>query len=336
MTDTSTETPSDFKDRTVWLMVFGGFEVLLGLLAGGMGLLLLAMQLMMLTNPAAFPQGAQSMAFAIGFYGVIGVVFIWLGIGSILCRRWARALMLTCSSLGLAIGIVSIISMLLILPQMDLAAAGGGQEMPEGVMTFMMAVMMAFIFGIYIVLPSVFVLFYRSKHVKATCEWKDPKIRWTDKCPLPVLAVSLLCALTTVTMLGVALWLPVFATPGGMLTGLPAGIILAAIGVLFAYLTWGTYKLHPAAWWLALGTIASGFIYGAALVLTGGLDMLAYYEAAGYPAEQLEMFQAMGIQNMMQSPAMMASAVLWGCLYLGYLVYVKRFFSKGDAVGANL
>ena len=119
MTDASTETPSDFKDRTVWLMVFGGFEVLLGLMAGGMGLLMLAMHFTM-------HQQGPGMGISVGFYGVVGVVFIWLGIGSILCRRWARALMLTCSSLGLVLGTVGFINVLAIqdIPQNFLTLQG--------------------------------------------------------------------------------------------------------------------------------------------------------------------------------------------------------------------
>ena len=46
--------------------------------------------------------------------------------------------------------------------------------------------MMGFVF---VLLPIAWVLFYRSRHVQATCEARDPVARWTDACPLPVLAL---------------------------------------------------------------------------------------------------------------------------------------------------
>src|SRR5438034_406184 len=57
---------------------------------------------------------------------------------------------------------------------------------------------------IYVILPGAWVLFYRSRHVKATCESYDPMVRWTDHCPLPVLAVSLWLTFSALMMLVMA------------------------------------------------------------------------------------------------------------------------------------
>ena len=40
-------------------------------------------------------------------------------------------------------------------------------------------------------LTRICTFFYNSRHVKATCERRDPATRWTDACPLPVLGFCL-------------------------------------------------------------------------------------------------------------------------------------------------
>ena len=74
--------------------------------------------------------------------------------------------------------------------------------MPDAMRVVMTVVALAFGGVIYVIIPGALVLFYRSPHVKATCEARDPVVRWTDACPLPVLAVSLMLGLG-------AAWMPV-------------------------------------------------------------------------------------------------------------------------------
>ncbi len=54
-------------------------------------------------------------------------------------------------------------------------------------------------------LPSVWTFFYSGKNVKATCEARDPVIRWTDACPLPVLAMCLWLSFSVLMMLVIPL-----------------------------------------------------------------------------------------------------------------------------------
>ncbi len=88
---------------------------------------------------------------------------------------------------------------------------------------------------IYVIIPGALVLFYGSKHAKETCERRDPKVRWTDKCPLPVLAVSLMagCWSACMPLTGFYGWsIPFF---GLILSGMPgAGVMLVSV-LLFGY-----------------------------------------------------------------------------------------------------
>src|SRR6185312_5588971 len=46
----------------------------------------------------------------------------------------------------------------------------------------------------YGLIPGTMVLFYGSQNVRLTCEHHDPVIRWTDRCPPPVLGACLVHA----------------------------------------------------------------------------------------------------------------------------------------------
>jgi hypothetical protein len=58
-------------------------------------------------------------------------------------------------------------------------------------MTAVIAIAFVFNGVVFVLLPAIWTYFYRSPHVKATCEARDPVARWTDACPLPVLGFCL-------------------------------------------------------------------------------------------------------------------------------------------------
>ena len=188
---------TDFKDRTVGLILFGALYILIGAFC----ILMTALMLISLIFTGLFDSFTssstqQSLIPALLFYFFAAIWFIWLGIGSIKARRWARALILVASWLWLVTGVISTIYMAISMPQvyekmvqsqqLSRASASIAQHVTSAVMVIL-----------YVIIPVLFVLFYGSKNVKATCEHKDTRIRWTDKCPLPVLALSLLFPVCT-------------------------------------------------------------------------------------------------------------------------------------------
>ena len=60
----------------------------------------------------------------------------------------------------------------------------------SGGLVFGMIVGMAFMSILFIVVPGILVIFYRSPHVLATGQTRHPSPSWTDACPLPVLGKS--------------------------------------------------------------------------------------------------------------------------------------------------
>jgi hypothetical protein len=252
----------------------------------------------------------------------MAAIFVTLGIGSIKARRWARALALIIAWIWLLSGILGIGVMAFVLPKMFGGQMPDGQSLPEGARQVMVAVAIGFMTVIYVILPGLLVLFYGSRHVKATCEATDPVRRWTDACPLPVVALSLLLGLGAVSMalvpMGYRVAVPFF---GEFATGLPGlGVWLAFIGVS-GYGAWATYRLRLSGWWTVL---AFFLVAGASTALTFARhDALEMYRLAGYPHEQLAQLQQSGL---LAGPWMAALMTAGPLLLVGYLLWVRRFF----------
>jgi len=110
MADISDSHEAPYRDRSAGLVFFGIVEILLG------GLTALLIPLMVIAAMVGSQRGASSstdLRFILPnlvIYAMIAGVFIWLGIGSIRARRWARELMLVISWLWLVTGVVAMIA----------------------------------------------------------------------------------------------------------------------------------------------------------------------------------------------------------------------------------
>ena len=199
----------DYKDRSTGLVIFGILTLLLGCLAGLLVPLMLFGQMMAAKAPDAPPVNHAAILPAIGIYGGLAVALIWLGIGSIKTRRWARALLLIFSWSWLIMG-VFMTGHAVRHEQVAGEPAARCQNRPAGHAagnrTAMVIGMTIFFFVAFVLVPAVWVFFYKSRHVKATCEARDPVTRWTDACPLPVFTASrpflVLAALRRLAALG--------------------------------------------------------------------------------------------------------------------------------------
>lgn len=191
----------DFKNRRTGLIVFGILEILLG----GLAALLIPLMIfgqVMAAQVTHEPTPLRQIIPGVVIYGIAAGALIGLGIGSCKIRRWARALSLIVAWSWLAMGIISIGAMGFFLPSiLKTAPQPQGQALPESAMLVVMLVTMLFMGILFVVVPGVLVIFYQSRHVRATCEAQDPTPCWTDACPLPVLAMSLWLGLGALTML---------------------------------------------------------------------------------------------------------------------------------------
>jgi hypothetical protein len=313
----------DFKDRRTGLVLFGILHIIIGALCA-LGMLFTivgAIAVTALGRGAVPAMNIGQMILVVLLYLLLAVWFVWMGIGSVLARRWARALIVITSWLWLICGIGGFIVTLLFMPDVfDLMAMSG--EIPQEMAVIVQSIVTGFMAVILIVIPGAFVLFYSSRHVKATCEQRDPHVRWIDKAPLPVITLSSILGAVAVSMPFLALYRWTVPFFGVVLSGIPGAVVVLVYVVLFAYTAWGTYKLRMRAWWCGLLlTIASVISMG---ITFSRVSLLEFYEKMGVPQESLEMIKEFG---MFQGSTYL---LVWGLMiigFLGFLIYTKRYFT---------
>ncbi|HEY3901515.1 MAG TPA: hypothetical protein VGM54_23090 [Chthoniobacter sp.] len=316
--------PAVYQDRKTGLVIFGILTALLG------GICALFIPLMFLGQSMSAKSGIEQSPIMLLpvtiMYGGLAVVLIWLGIGSMMAKRWARALLLIFSWCWLLIGIFSIGMMAFMLPQITNAAQAGAP--PGQASASVASAMMIFTFGflgvIFVVLPAVWVFFYGSKHVKATCEANDPVERWTDRCPLPVLAASLGLASGVPTMLMMPIcYRGVFPAFGTFISGPLGSALYVVIAIIWGYAAWAFYKLNRLGWWVILFAL---ILFSISAFLTYSRhDLMELYTLMGYPQAQIDLIQ----KYRFMSGQTMAWITLGGMIpFVGYLLYIRRFFPK--------
>ncbi len=302
-------------------MIFGILTVVLGCLAGLMVIMLLVQTVVMA------PQTHMSFVTilpAISIYVVVSAALIWLGIGSILARRWARALLLIFSWTWMVMGIFAVIGMAFVMPHVmkNLAvnAKGSQPAMPDAAIYAVVAVMLIFLSVFFIILPAIWVFFYGSRHVKATCEARDGVRRWTDSCPLPVLAMSLwllfgvpMFVIMAVTEQSV---LPFFGT---LIGGIPGALLCLALAALWSYAAWLIYQLKPEGWWLIL--IASILIMISSCITFARHDAIEIYQLMNLPQAQIDQIQNSGLAEDIKWFASFGAVP-----FLVYLLFIKKYF----------
>jgi len=314
-----------YKDRSTGLVVFGILTILLGCVCG------LFVPLMLLGQAMA-PANAQTpfsaILPAIFMYGGLAVALVWLGIGSIMARRWARALLLIFSWSWLVMGLFEVVAMGFIMPKVlaNLPSTGtaGAPALPAAAMDGVMVVMFLVLGVVFVILPAAWTFFYNSRHVKATCEARDSVTRWTDACPLPVLALCLWALFCVPMMLVMPLTVHGVAPFFGMfLTGVPGTLFYFALAALWGYAARLLYRLDPRGWWLILIAICVGMASG--IVTFARHDILEMYRLMGYPEAQIEQIRKTGLLEGNTMIWMMSFSML---PFLGYLFFIKRYFRR--------
>jgi len=311
-------------------MLVGIFQILLGCLCGLMAVMMAA--LTVLVPMAKAPQGqamnTQMMIPGMVFYFALAVAFIWLGIGLALARRWAWTLTVVLAWMWLIMGVVGFVTVVFFMDSKTWASiAQQGKMPPEGMMAMRITVGVVMA-CIYILLPGVFLVLCHHESVRATCQRRDPKIRWTDRCPMPVLALSIILGLSVVSMSSLVAYGCVMPLFGVFISGAVGAVVILLIALVLAYLAWGTYRLKLAAWW---GTLLLWIVGGLNAVVTfSRIDLMEMYEKMGMPADQLEIMRKMGFFESMSHWAPWMGLV-GGALWLGYLLYVRRYFLAARA-----
>ena len=313
------------KDRTLGLIIFGVVSILIG---GFCALLIPLMFLSVALSETVTGGGVdvRSASSASALYGFMAAVFVWLGIGSIRAHRWARELLLSLSWIWLLTGICSMVIGILVVP-----AVVGGTGVDTGIPPEMTMIVMLVIFGVigslYVVLPALFVLFYRSPHVAATCRARHPDPQWVDACPrrlLTLMVVWVLFAVSALLMPAYNFFFPFF---GIVLTGVVGATLWALVLAVCVALAVGTCRKAPWAWWggLALTLV---FTLSSALV-TLRLDLSEIMGLMKLPEDQVAMMDTLPMFD--GWVLVFGTVFVWGT-FIFYLMTLRQYFAPQTTV----
>lgn len=318
-----------YPDRHTGLIIFGVFQIILGLLAALMVPFMALGAVMSHLTPGGAMRPGQIIS-GVATYAFLAAVLFALGIGSIQSRRWARALTLVTSWYWLVLGVLGTVLITAMLPVMmrsvlaQMKQTGTDSPSPEmstGVMAVILTVIILFAAFFLILVPLAFVIFYSREDVAETCRRRDPAPRWTDRTPLPVLGASVAIFAGAVYMLLIGLTMPMFPFFGRYLTGVAGAACFLVLGILDFYISIALFRLQESGWWLAIVALA---VRTLSTVLTySRTDLMQAYSKAGMSDAQL---QALNSNPMFRGHVLLWWSLLSMLLFFGYLLWLKRYF----------
>jgi hypothetical protein len=327
-----------YQDRGTGLIIFGVFQIVLGLLAALMVPFVALGAFMSRLAPGGAMRPGQFIS-GVATYTLVAAGLIALGIGSVQMKRWARALTLVTSWYWLITGALVTVLMTAVLPvTMRGALARAQQNAPggpsPGISTGVMAVVLTLIIifaAFFLVLaPIAFIVFYSRKDVAETVRRRDPVERWTDRTPLPVLGASVVFAVGALYLLVVGVTTPVFPFFGKYLAGIPGAACFLITAALDAYLAVSLFRLQSSGWWIAAVAVPIRLL---SMALTyARADAMQAYSKMGMSEAQLQMLNS--------NPMFRGHILLWWglvsmFLLFGYLLWLKRYFKTQASTPAE-
>lgn len=303
------------KDRSKQLAVAGMIEFGLGLLSFA-----LAMQLMVIVASTGLG-GIKPVHFWMSMGGMFYLTawFVVMGFGSLEGRRWARSMILVGAWVSIFFGTMTLALAFYVVPEalnlMDQAGVSPEAALASLYFAVVALVLLQFVF------PTAAVLFYGMKSVRATCERMHPRPCWSDRVPLPLMAMGFVSGIGSLSFVfGASVNYVVFLF-GNVVSGSTGMVWVALISLAFGYVGWGAFTRKTHAWWGAYGLV---LFTSTSLMLTfAELDMDVLFERMGYSAEQTA--ELLRIEPL--NPAMLTFvSCVWGVMACLYLVWTRDCF----------
>lgn len=241
-------------------------------------------------NPVAVKAGLTLVIMTI----TITVVGMWLGIGSMMCRRWAQKLLLAMGWTWAAFQVMSFISTIITIPAalkfnqaiQGIATPGAGAA-PMGASGVADVIQQIITQIGSLVPPVILIIVYGLRNVKLTCWHADTKTRWTDDVPTPALAVWIAFIWGLLFFIGGA---PIthnlgFAF-GTILTG-PTAIAFFALQIVICVVAaFLIAKRNIVGWVIAVVSIPTFYISGA--LAMKNWDTVEFIRAFGVPSNLVD------------------------------------------------
>jgi hypothetical protein len=270
--------------------------------------------------------GSQALSLACIEFGIVAITLLCLGIGSIMARKWARALMLIFSWLWLVVGGFFVLFFSIFLPiALSLRAVPGYRHpvddlRPGIVLGFVIIIL--FVAFFFAALPIIWIRVYGSPDVIATCAARNPRPGWTDDCPLPVLGLSLyLCFSGLMEFVVAFLGHQVVPFFGIYLTGMAAITWYLAAVALHFVTAFFLYFLNRFGWWLCIALLFLTYLSSIITFLVN--DPMTIYRLMHFSQASIAHIQASGTYRLRWVYLFLSFPIL------GYLLWIKHYFAPG-------
>ncbi len=265
------------------------------------------------------------------------VAYFWLAVGSIMCLRWGQKLLLALGWMWVGTTVLGLVAGLGTIPLIvdimsGIYAASGTPMGGPAQISFIVGIVFVFGFAFNLIPGIILVIVYGLRDVRLTVLNRDPKDRWTDAVPIPVLALWTFLVswamlfLAVSPALGSVMWFPL-GIQGWQ--GVVLGLVLA---VVFGWTAWAVAKLHPAGWWASMIVAVLGIflaVYGIMMA-----DVWAILESAKLPEVWIAKLKAkvtpeidllLGAINRLWLPI-----AIFGGGILAYLGWLKKYFDVSE------
>jgi hypothetical protein len=259
----------------------------------------------------------------LGYY-LVAALCLPVGIGHLKLRRWAHTLTLLYCWFWLGAGILLFGHFLWLVPSVL------GLE-PDPTLGRLQVVPIAIVsFVALVVAPAVALGIYRGAAVRSVFEAHDPNRYWTERIPLPVLALLLLFGAMIIVLHLAYFFQGLFPFFGAILLGRPSAHLLALSILLLGILMVGVFRLRRWAWWGSLVTLT-------ALTLSSALSFsrVTFYDLIlrmDLPAYEIEFIDRMRVIHDLPLAGLIVVPLL---IALALLIHSRRYFGPPVVPGRS-
>ncbi len=316
-----------FKNKKTLIVFCGVMQILFAVFFFGFTLLMFLPLLLKGNLPSDAQIGPKQLLPAVSMYGAGGLIFLILGIGALRLKRWARTLSQIFYGFGLAFGVLMLAQAFLLNFEIFWQTSPNLHELPleqwSAVLGLLKIVLVVFVVLFFITLPGLLFWAMQNQNVKATFAFYDPKSYWTERRPVPVLALAFLLGNGGL----VYLWLLIAKQAPFLwwiLTG-PSLVIYTLIAAsCLGTVSYLVFKQKAHAWKAAL--IVTLLFKTLFLVSFSLIDITEYYRLVLANTPTHPHISAEMMTEFWHSSHLALMMWLWGAVGLGFILYTRRFF----------
>ena len=253
----------------------------------------------------------------LGYY-LIAAVCLPLAIGHIRLRRWGLTLAQLYAWFWLGAGILLVVNSVLLIP------SAFGLDLEREIIINRVILVGVSSLIVLVILPLLALWFYKSDKVRSVFETHDPNLYWTERYPLPLLAVLILLLISIIAIHVAMFFQAIFPLFGRILLGRQSVYILAFCILVFIILVYGIARLKIWAWWGSL-------VYVSLLTISSVMTFSRYrfydiVQMMNLPAYELEFIDKMLLIHDYRLVGLITIPLL---VALVLIIYSKRYFLMG-------